>query len=83
MKFAELGITDLTADNAAYIHALALEMLHFSPEASVAAKIVESAELLGLRQEAQDYRTRFKAAYPQEYSAWLRGQPLDAGDEAP
>jgi O-antigen ligase len=78
VKFAELGVTSLTADNAAYLHTLALEMLHFSPEASVAARIVESAEMLGLKQEAQDYRTRFQAAYPQDYAAWAKGQPLAA-----
>jgi O-antigen ligase len=70
VKFAELGITPLTADNAEHIHALALEMLHFSPEASVVAKVIDSAERLGLPQEAAAFETRFAAAYPQEFASW-------------
>lgn len=83
VKFAELGITPLDADNAAYIHALALDMLHFSPEASVAKKIIDSDLLLGQPDEAQYYRQRLQAAYPQDYAAWLRGQTSDTDDEAP
>lgn len=71
VKFAELGITPLTPENAAKLHALALEMLHFSPEASVLIKVIESADRLGLSDEAETYRQRFRAAYPQEYASWL------------
>lgn len=71
--FAELGTTALTRDNAQHVHALALRMLHFSPEPSVVAKLIDSAQLLGLSEEVQAYRTRFAAAYPQEYIAWLAG----------
>lgn len=74
VKFAELGITPLTADNAAHIHALALEMLHFSPEASVVAKVIESARLLGQDDAVAYYSQRFEAAYPQEYVAWRTSQ---------
>jgi O-antigen ligase len=70
VKFAELGTTALTRDNAEHIHALALDMLHFSPEASVVAKVIESDELLGLQEEADAFKTRFAAAYSQEFVSW-------------
>jgi O-antigen ligase len=70
VQFAELGITPLSADNAEHIHALALRMLHFSPEASVLIKVMESAKLLGLQTQA--YQTRFEVAYPADYAAWRR-----------
>jgi O-antigen ligase len=84
VKFAELGITPLTPENAAKLHALALEMLHFSPEASVLIKVIESADRLGLSDEAETYRQRFRAAYPQEYAAWLASKKTSgSGDKTP
>jgi hypothetical protein len=84
VKFAELGITPLTTENAARLHALALELLHFSPEASVLTKVIESADRLGLSDEAETYRQRFRAAYPQEYAAWLASKKASGpGDKAP
>jgi hypothetical protein len=70
VQFAELGTTPVTADNALHINTLAKEMLHFSPEASVVQKLVDSAMLLGQGEEADFYAKRFQAAYPQEYAAW-------------
>jgi O-antigen ligase len=71
VKFAELGIASLTAENAEHIHTLAKEMLHFSPEASVVQKLIESAMLLGQSDEADYYAKRYQVAYPQEYATWL------------
>jgi hypothetical protein len=82
VKFAELGITPVTADNAQRINALAKEMLHFSPEASVVEKVIDSAKLLGQSEEADYYAIRFQAAYPQEYAAWLKAKS-GASDKAP
>jgi len=70
VKFAELGITPLAPSNAEHINALAKEMLHFSPEASVLVKVIDSALLLGQAEEAAFYETRFQIAYPQEYAVW-------------
>lgn len=66
VKFAELTTTPLTSDNARYLNALALEMLHFSPEPKVARMVIESAMLIGRETEAAYYLRRFKAAFPQE-----------------
>lgn len=74
VRFAELGVTPLRADNAAQIYSLALELLHFSPEASVVAKVIESARLLGQDDAVAYYSQRFEAAYPQEYVAWRTSQ---------
>lgn len=70
VQFAELGTMSVTVENARYINALAKEMMHFSPEASVVQKVVDSAKLLGQEEEVAYYVKRFQAAYPQEYAAW-------------
>jgi hypothetical protein len=66
VRFAELTTTPLTRDNAAQVHALSVEMLHFSPEPQVARLAIESATLLGNDAEAAFYLRRFKAAFPHE-----------------
>ena len=64
VQFAELTTTTLTADNAAHVNALALALLHFSPEAQVAVKLIDSAVLLGKYDEAAFFEARLKAAFP-------------------
>ena len=71
VRFAELTTADLDASNAAYIHAQAKEMLHFSPEARVVELLLESARLLGRDDEVAFYAARFQAAFPKDYAAWL------------
>ena len=83
VKFAELGVTPLTLDNAAHIHALALDMLHFSPEQKVAEKLIQSAQLLGNPEEAAHFEQRYKAAFPQDYALWKQAQGAGSGDKAP
>ena len=65
LRFAELTTTALTAANAARLHQLALDLLHFSPEPRVVEKLIESATLLGRSDEAQFYRLRYQAAFPE------------------
>ncbi|WP_394757413.1 Wzy polymerase domain-containing protein [Rhodoferax sp.] len=65
LRFAELTTTSLTAANAAHLHALALALLHFSPEPRVIEKLIDSAVLLGRPDEAQFYRLRYQAAFPE------------------
>ena len=66
VRFAELTLTPVTPGNAAAMRTLALELLHFSPEARVVRKLVEACETLGLQQEAEAYRARFRVAFPDE-----------------
>jgi O-antigen ligase len=70
--FAELTTTDLTRANAAYINALAKQMLHFSPEARVVEIVLDSAMLLGRKDEVTFYAARYKAAFPKDYAAWVK-----------
>jgi O-antigen ligase len=70
VRFAELTTTDLTLENAAYLYALAQAMLHFSPEPRVIEKLIESATLLGRRDEAQFYLARYQAAFPEAHARW-------------
>ncbi len=85
VRFARLTITPLTLANAADQHALAEAMLHFSPEPRVVERLIDSARLLGLEDEARRYRARFKAAFPTEEAAWAARalQPASAASAGP
>ena len=72
VQFAELTTTSLTSDNAPRLNAMALELLHFSPEARVAEKVIDSARLLGRTDEAQYFEARYLAAFPQEHAKWAK-----------
>jgi len=81
VKFAKLMLTPVSAANAAEVHALAQHLLHFSPEPRVIAKLIDSAMLLGLNDEALAQAMRFKKAFPREYGRWLDNQPVDDPSE--
>lgn len=66
VQFAELTTTPLSPDNAAHMHTLALDMLHFSPEPKVASLAICSAKLLARAADTAFYRQRFEAAFPAE-----------------
>ncbi|MBB1075303.1 O-antigen ligase C-terminal domain-containing protein [Rhodoferax sp. 4810] len=70
VRFAELTTTPLTLENAAYLNALAKDMLHFSPEARTVEIVLNSAQLLGRSDEVAFYAVRFKAAFPVAYARW-------------
>jgi len=70
VRFARLTTTDLTRDNAAQMNLLAKEMLHFSPEATVAESVIDSARLLGRDAEAAFYLARLQAAFPKDHADW-------------
>ncbi len=78
VRYAELTTTTVTRSNADEMHALALQLLHFSPEARVLEKLIESATLLGLDDEALFHMQRFRAAYAEEYAQWLKTGAQDA-----
>lgn len=79
VRFAELTTTPLTLDNATHVHELATDLLHFSPEARVIEKLIESATLLGLEDEARFYLARYQAAFPDSYALWVTTHgPLEA-----
>ena len=71
-RFAELTLTPLAPGNAAHLNLLAHELLHFSPEARVVEKLIDSAQLLGRDDEAQRYAMRFRLAYPADYALWAQ-----------
>ncbi len=73
VQFAELTTTTLTPENAAQINAMAHQLLHFSPEARVVEKLIESAVMLGRDEEALYYLQRFKAAFPEAHARWAAG----------
>jgi hypothetical protein len=75
--FAELTLTPLTRDNAAWTYETARSLLHYSPEPRVIEKVIESATLLGREQEAVMHLARMRAAFARDYENWrkARGQP--------
>jgi hypothetical protein len=85
VAFARLTLTPVSQANAAALHALAQQVLHFSPEPSVIVRLIDSAALLGEDDEAVAQAVRFQAAFPHEYSRWIAGLPLadDAAEQAP
>ena len=70
VRFARLSTIDLRPDNAQEIHDLALDLLHFSPEAKVAEKVIESAVMLGRDDEALVYLKRYRVAFPADHARW-------------
>ena len=72
VRFAELTTTALNADNAAYLNAMALELLHFSPEALVVEKLIDSAAVLDRQEEVEFFKRRYQAAFPDQYEKWAR-----------
>ncbi|MEI8168327.1 MAG: Wzy polymerase domain-containing protein [Rhodoferax sp.] len=76
VRFAELTTTALTLGNAEHIHALALALLHFSPEPRVVEKLIESAVLLGRDDEALYYDIRYQAAFPESHEKWAQDNPM-------
>ncbi len=84
VRFAKLLTTDVTPANAPAMQALALRVLHYSPEAKVLEKLITSAWLAGQRADAEFYLVRFRLAYPQDYAAWVQANAaLLAANAAP
>jgi hypothetical protein len=71
--FAALTVAELRPGNAADVHALAQEVLHYSPEPRVIERLIESATMLGRQDEAVLDLARYRAAFPKEYAAWSAG----------
>ena len=58
--FAELTTQTVTADNAAAIYPQARRLMHYSPEARVVQRVIDSGTLLGHDKEAQELAERLE-----------------------
>ena len=58
--FAELTTQTVTADNAAQIYAQGKRLMHYSPEARVVQRVIDSAQLLGQTEEAKTLTERLQ-----------------------
>ena len=74
IAFAELTTTPVHSKTAPRVHALALRMLHYSPEPRVIERLIESATLLGHDDEAAFHLQRYRAAYPKDHARWAERQ---------
>jgi O-antigen ligase len=72
LAFAELSLTPLTRENAATVNALALELLHYSPEPRVIDSAIESAMWIGREDQALWLLARLRAAFPEEAAAMAK-----------
>ena len=79
VDFAELTVTPVTRDNAKPTFILADRMLHYSPEPRVIEKVIESAVMLGLDDDALAHLARFRAAFPVEHARWAQAHDQAAG----
>jgi hypothetical protein len=76
VRFAELTITPLTLENAAWAFETASALLHYSPEPRVVETLIESAVLLGRSDDALLQLARFRAAFPEAYATWRQAGAL-------
>lgn len=70
VQFAELATVPLSRANSARMHELSLALLHFSPEARVAERLIESAIMLNRLDEARFYLERYRRAFPRDHARW-------------
>jgi O-antigen ligase len=70
VQFAEFTLTALTRENAPYLHALGLQLLHYSPEPRVIEKLIDAATMLELGEHSRLLVARYRQAYPREYTNW-------------
>lgn len=73
-RFADLTLATPERDNAEWMYALSLQLLHYSPEPRVIERAIESATQLGHLEEAVLLLARYRAAFPRDYAAWSQAQ---------
>ena len=85
VRFAELALTPLTRDNARWTFDTATALLRYSPEPVVIEKVIESAVMLGLDDEALVHLARYRAAFPKEHARWAAAKagPLPGIERLP
>jgi hypothetical protein len=64
--FAELTTTRITPENAPWVLATSLDMLHYSPEPKVVRQLILSAHRLGRQDLVDLHSARWRAAFPSE-----------------
>ena len=64
--FAELTMTPVTPQNAPWVLATSMDMLHYSPEPMVVRQLIKSASILGRQDLVQLHTARWHAAFPSE-----------------
>ncbi len=76
LRFAELSVTPLSRANAAHVHRLALDVLHYSPEPMVIEKAANAALVLGRDEDVLWLAARYRAAFPERYRQWIAAGPM-------
>lgn len=71
VEFARSALLVPDARNAAEVHALTRRLLHDSAEPVVITRLIESAWLLGMHDDAKHHAQRLALAFPRRYAAWF------------
>ncbi len=74
--FAQVVAATPDQQNAAVLLEAALEALRISPEPRVIERVIVSAGLLGKNELVQAHVKKYKAAWPEAYSAWVNAQAI-------
>ena len=83
LAFAELSTTPLTRANAGEINALAMDLIHYSPEPRVIDVAIESAMWIGREDLALWLLARLRAAFPQEAASRPSAAPVPQSPDQP
>jgi len=60
-QFAELTISEVTPENAMQMYVMAMQSMHYSPEARVVQRAIDSAKLLGYTAQAEMLQQQLEA----------------------
>jgi O-antigen ligase len=66
-----MSVREVNSENALMVYELARELLHYSPEPRVIERVIEVALILGLSDDVEFYKVRYKESFPNEYRNWL------------
>lgn len=70
--FARVSMVPVTVQNAQQMLLEAQHLMHYSPEARVAKRIIECLQVLGRDSEAEQAAAQFRSAYPAQYAQWVK-----------
>lgn len=68
--FATVAFVEPDKNNAIVINKMANELLRFSPEPRVIRRLLESAWIIGDKEQFEYHKKRFEVGYPKEYKKW-------------
>ena len=78
VHFANLSMQKVSPETAEQQLAEAQNLMHYSPEARVAQRIIECLRVLGRMDEARQAEAHFASVYPKEHAHWVAQSAKEA-----